>query len=212
LAKRETAKKGAAAGAKKSAAKTETAKAGVKKGAAGKKSVAVKKTASGKSAPLTAKKAAAADGKTLVIKYLGLGDRNEEGMRTVHFQLNGARREILPGRVTVAPEHYGKYPILRSDLRGVGLTHVSLPEEHTEEAVELARAACEALNCTDHVRIDMREDASGRLRIMEVNGIPGLKPVKSWSPQIYALYHPGPDVYTALIDAIVSSALANIYR
>lgn len=125
---------------------------------------------------------------------------------------NGDRREILPGRVTVAPEHYGKYPILRSDLRGVGLTHVSLPEEHKEEAVELARAACEALNCTDHVRIDMREDASGRLRIMEVNGIPGLKPVKSWSPQIYALYHPGPDVYPALIDAIVSSALANIHR
>lgn len=125
---------------------------------------------------------------------------------------NGDRREILPGRVTVAPEHYGKYPILRSDLRGVGLTHVSLPEEHKEEAVELARAACEALNCTDHVRIDMREDASGRLRIMEVNGIPGLKPVKSWSPQIYALYHPGPDVYTALIDAIVTSALAGVHR
>ena len=125
---------------------------------------------------------------------------------------NGDRREILPGRVTVAPEHYGKYPILRSDLRGVGLTHVSLPEEHKEEAVELAWAACEALNCTDHVRIDMREDASGRLRIMEVNGIPGLKPVKSWSPQISALYHPGPDVYTALIDAIVTSALAGVHR
>jgi len=121
---------------------------------------------------------------------------------------NGANREILPGRVTVAPEHYGKYPVLRSDLRGVGLTHVSIPEEHQEEAIQLADAACTALKCDDHVRIDMREGAEGRLRIMEVNGIPGLKPVKSWSPQIYTLYHPGPNPYQALIQAIVSCALA----
>ncbi len=34
------------------------------------------------------------DGKTLVIKYLGLGDHNEDGTRTVHFLLNGARRDV----------------------------------------------------------------------------------------------------------------------
>lgn len=35
------------------------------------------------------------DGKTLVIRYVGLGDRNEkEGTRTVVFELNGTRREI----------------------------------------------------------------------------------------------------------------------
>ena len=34
------------------------------------------------------------DGKTLVIKYLGLGDRNEDGTRSVVFELNGARREV----------------------------------------------------------------------------------------------------------------------
>lgn len=124
---------------------------------------------------------------------------------------NGPRREILPGRVTVAPEHYGKYPILRSDLRGVGLTRVSLPEEHRDEAVALAAAACDALGCDDHVRIDMREGADGKLRIMEVNGIPGLKPLKSWSPQIYALYHPGPDPYRALIGTIVNCALERSY-
>jgi len=124
---------------------------------------------------------------------------------------NGPRREILPGRVTVSPEHYGKYPVLRGDLRGVGLTHVSLPDAHADEAAELADAACAALNCRDHVRIDMREGADGRLRIMEVNGIPGLKPVKSWSPQIYALYHPGDDPYRALIGKIVSCALERAY-
>ena len=34
------------------------------------------------------------DGKTLVIKYLGLGDRNEDGTRNVQFELNGMRREV----------------------------------------------------------------------------------------------------------------------
>ena len=34
------------------------------------------------------------DGKTLVIKYLGLGDLNEDGTRNVHFELNGMRREV----------------------------------------------------------------------------------------------------------------------
>ena len=35
-----------------------------------------------------------ADGKMLVIKYLGPGDLDEEGMRTVSFELNGIRREV----------------------------------------------------------------------------------------------------------------------
>ncbi len=34
------------------------------------------------------------DGKTLAIKYLGLGDQNEDGTRVVSFELNGARREV----------------------------------------------------------------------------------------------------------------------
>ncbi len=120
---------------------------------------------------------------------------------------NGPKREILPGLVTVAKELYGKYPVLRSDLRGVGLTHISIPDDHIEEARQLAAAACDALNCEDHVRIDMREGADGKLRIMEVNGIPGLKPVKSWSPQIFSLYHPEGDTYGALINTIVTCAI-----
>lgn len=34
------------------------------------------------------------DGKTLVIKYLGLGDQNDDGTRNVVFELNGNRREV----------------------------------------------------------------------------------------------------------------------
>ncbi len=33
-------------------------------------------------------------GKTLVIKYLGTGDLNDDGTRTVSFELNGMRREV----------------------------------------------------------------------------------------------------------------------
>ena len=43
------------------------------------------------------------DGKTLVIKYLGLGDVDEEGNRTVQFELNGMRREVsVPDPAAVA--------------------------------------------------------------------------------------------------------------
>lgn len=34
------------------------------------------------------------DGKMLVIKYKGLGDLNEDGTRTVHFELNGMSRDV----------------------------------------------------------------------------------------------------------------------
>ena len=46
------------------------------------------------------------DGKTLVIKYLGLGDANEDGTRVVQFELNGMRREInVPDKHAKASVH-----------------------------------------------------------------------------------------------------------
>jgi len=123
---------------------------------------------------------------------------------------NGETRECLSGLVSVEEKHYNNFRILRSDLRGVGLTRISLAGERTEEARRLADRAAEAMGCLDHVRIDMRVDAAGRLRIIEVNGIPGLKPHKSWAPQIYTLYHASPlgeeENYRRLIGAIVESA------
>jgi D-alanine-D-alanine ligase len=134
---------------------------------------------------------------------------------TVLMLGNGAHQEILPGLVTIEKSHYGKYNILRSDLRGVGLTKISIPaEERAREAIELTRNATQALNCLDHVRVDLRVGADGALRVIEINGIPGLKPVKSWSPQIYSLYHPSPsaamDEYKNMLKVIVSSAFARI--
>jgi D-alanine-D-alanine ligase len=123
---------------------------------------------------------------------------------------NGRTRECLPGLVSVEDKHYGNYRILRTDLRGVGLTRISLAGERTEEARRLADDAAEVMGCLDHVRIDMRADKADKLRIIEVNGIPGLKPHKSWAPQIYTLYHASPlgedEDYRRLIGAIVESA------
>lgn len=131
---------------------------------------------------------------------------------TVLMLGNGRHQEFLAGRVEVDNALFGKYPILRSDLRGIGATKIRPTHHRTEEAVNLTRAAMAALNCLDHVRTDLRLDRNGRLKIIEVNGIPGLKPLKSWSPQMFTLHHPskeGPmEDYRLLINHIVTSALA----
>lgn len=122
---------------------------------------------------------------------------------------NGDSRECLPGRVTVDAKYRGKHNVLGADLRGVGLTKISLAGPRSGEARQLAAQAADAMNCLDHVRIDIKTDAAGTLRIMEVNGIPGLKPHKSWAPQIYTLCHGSPDGetedYRQLIRTIIDS-------
>ncbi|MDZ7667365.1 MAG: hypothetical protein U5K27_18895 [Desulfotignum sp.] len=130
---------------------------------------------------------------------------------TVLMLGNDRLQTFLPGRVTVDPALLGRYPILRSDLRGIGVTKISPAGDMAEPAMALCKLATDALNCMDHVRVDMRQDAAGRLKIIEANGIPGLKPVKSWSPQLFSLYHAtgqGPEKdYQALIRTIVASAV-----
>ena len=125
---------------------------------------------------------------------------------------NGGHQRFLPGQVVVDPSMFGKYPILRSDLRGVGATKIRPVSRKKEELIELCHQATDVLNCLDHVRADMRVDTNGKLKIIEVNGIPGLKPVKSWSPQIFSMHYPSADgpveEYRRLIDHIITSALA----
>jgi len=122
---------------------------------------------------------------------------------------NGETRDCLPGLVSVESKYYGKHKVLRSDLRGVGLTKISLPVERADEAGAMASKAADAMHCLDHVRIDLKTDSAGGLRIMEVNGIPGLKPKKSWAPQIYTLYHASPngemDDYRHLIRDVIEA-------
>ena len=131
---------------------------------------------------------------------------------TVLMLGNGIHQVFLPGKVVVDPSMFGKYPILRTDLRGVGVTKIKPVSRRKMDLIELGGQAMEALHCLDHVRADMRLDANGKLKIIEVNGIPGLKPVKSWSPQIFSLNYPSSDGpmedYRKLIDHIVTSALS----
>ena len=131
---------------------------------------------------------------------------------TVLMLGNGTYQEFLPGIVTVDPKRLGRYPILTADLRGVGATRIQAAGELSEKIIDATAKAMKTLNCLDHVRADMRLDSLGNVKIIEVNGIPGLKPVKSWSPQLYTLHHASEkgemEDYRALIDHIVSSALA----
>lgn len=131
---------------------------------------------------------------------------------TVLMLGNGEHQEFLAGRVEVDESMFGKYPILRADLRGVGVTKIRPTNHKTSEAVELTRAAMSTLKCLDHVRADMRLDANNRLKIIEVNGIPGLKPIKSWSPQMFTMHHPSTEGemedYRLLVNHIVLSALS----
>ncbi|MEN8210077.1 MAG: ATP-grasp domain-containing protein [Thermodesulfobacteriota bacterium] len=136
---------------------------------------------------------------------------------TVLMLGNGEHQVFLPGKVVVDPSKFGKYPILRSDLRGYGMTEIKPAFNKKEELVKLCSQAMEALNCLDHVRADIKLDAEGNPKIMEVNGIPGLDPVKSWSPQLYSLncslddgtgLNDSMKNYQKFIDHIVSSALA----
>ncbi len=124
---------------------------------------------------------------------------------------NGEDQIFIPGVVTVKGGNNGKFPILRSDMRGVGITKIGIPEHSAEEANALCIEAVEALNCLDHVRVDMRFDAHSKLKIIEVNGIPGLKPIKSWSPQMFTLYNKSPEGpledYRLLLHKIVDSGL-----
>ena len=123
---------------------------------------------------------------------------------------NGKIQLLLPGVVTVKGGNNGKFPILRSDMRGVGITKIGIPDHSADKANQLCREAVEALNCFDHVRVDMRFDAHANLKIIEVNGIPGLKPIKSWSPQMFTLYNKsseGPlEDYRLLLHKVVDSA------
>ncbi|MCP4717940.1 MAG: hypothetical protein GY860_00660, partial [Desulfobacteraceae bacterium] len=85
---------------------------------------------------------------------------------TVLMLGNGELQKFLPGKVEVDASLFGKYPILRADLRGVGATKITPTNTYTKEAVDVTRRAMEALNCLDHVRADMRLDANGKLKII----------------------------------------------
>ena len=75
-----------------------------------------------------------ADGKTLVIKYLGLGEVDAEGMRTVSFELNGIRRDVkVPDEA--AQKHIVKVPM--ADPEDKSQVGASIPGAVSKIAVKV---------------------------------------------------------------------------
>ena len=71
----------------------------------------------------------------------------------------------------------------------------------------LALEAWRGLGCRDAGRVDLREDARGRLQVLEINPLPGLHPTHSDLPMIWsATDRP----YRDLIGRIVTSASARV--
>ena len=60
------------------------------------------------------------DGKTLVIKYLGLGDHNDDGTINVQFELNGMRREVAVRDPNASEKTRQVVQVDESDPRQVG--------------------------------------------------------------------------------------------
>lgn len=112
----------------------------------------------------------------------------------------------------VAPDAFDTYPLITPALKEGGLRLRQLGDE-TDEVCGLAVQAATTLECRDHVRIDMRRDLAGTLKVIEVNGIPGLQPGRSRSLAMYALVHPEVDAIESqreLINAIVDAAMERI--
>jgi len=106
------------------------------------------------------------------------------------------------------PSAYKKYPVIMTDIKDV--LDLELANGWAKSAESLAAAAVTALGCRDHVRVDMREDRVGNLKIIEVNGIPGLTPGISRSCVIHRLCNPSlgeTESFSSLVCSIVDSAL-----
>jgi D-alanine-D-alanine ligase len=129
---------------------------------------------------------------------------------TVAVLGNGKDRKILPVVNVIDKSAYKQYPLVTVELKVKDLITFEIPRRNFDEAVALAKRAAEVLKCHDHIRIDMREDVRGKLKVIEVNGIPGLNPIKSRSLQIHALYHLGyskADNFSKLIHTVITSAI-----
>lgn len=133
-------------------------------------------------------------GAELTVSFLGKGPQHAEQFHAVVNRLD--------------PSSYVRYPVIMTDIQDV--LHLELANGLAGPAEALAARAVTALGCRDHVRVDMREDQAGDLKIIEVNGIPGLTPNISRSCEIHRLNNSSLEAdesYHCLINSIVDTAL-----
>jgi D-alanine-D-alanine ligase len=132
---------------------------------------------------------------------------------TVSMLGNGAARECYSIENIINPAAYARFPIITKELKREGWLDFRIPHEDAARLHVQAAAAARALGCEDHVRIDVREDARGCVKVIEINGIPGLNPINSRSLVIYGLYQSltPEEVFRPLIKRVIVAALAR-YR
>ena len=113
---------------------------------------------------------------------------------------------------TIDSKSYRKYPIITCDAKYEDAITFEKPSKEVQKMAEyLAYRAVSILQCHDHVRIDMRMDSEGQLKVIDVNGIPGMSPILgSRSLMIKMLYNPQYskwENYLNLTNEIVDSAV-----
>lgn len=109
---------------------------------------------------------------------------------TVSMLGNGCERTFYPVENIINDGGYARFPIVTKKSKLDGVLDLDVPQTPIAATLTaLAASAVNALQCADHVRIDMREDRHGTVKVIEINGIPGLDPAKSRSLLIHQLYN-----------------------
>lgn len=129
-------------------------------------------------------------GKEFTIGILGSG-RDVEVLGVAEIVVRGLDRGVYGFLEKEDSEH-------RVDYRDVP------PGQLRDRVVAIARAAYLSVDCRDAGRVDMRLDADGEPKLLEINPLPGLHPTHSDLPMIATLARV---TYPDLIGRIVRSAI-----
>lgn len=135
------------------------------------------------------------------------------GMEVTVPVLGNQQKEAYPIQLSINPMYISEHAILTPEIKYNDLLEgkviCSILNGKKQTASDIAKKAMEVLGAKDNIRIDMREDKYGNLKIIDVNGLPSLKPIMSYVGKAFELYNPQKgteDNYTALINTIVKSA------
>jgi len=126
---------------------------------------------------------------------------------TVGIVGTGLRAEALGGLETAFAQPDLSYASSAKAAFESWLDYRLADEPLASEAARLALAAWRGLGCRDGGRVDLRCDAEGRLHVLEINPLPGLRPSFS---DLCVLCDLKGVPYLELIGRILSSALERV--
>ena len=134
---------------------------------------------------------------------------------TVSVIGNNSNAKIYPIQNYVRKGAYKSYPVIANNLNKKEDISFIIPDERRMELEEITIKAISILGCRDHVRLDIGTSKEGELRVIEVNGIPGLNPKKGRSYIIYSIYNRSSikfqHIYDLLINDIIEAASERIF-